>query len=174
MEEIAPLTARAAAAAGLGWTDLSRIGVVRGPGSFVGVRVGVAAARGLALATGVEAVGIDGFEAAAETARRAGRREARAAIVFGSGDRLIWRIFALDGSEAAPLGAVERGDRAALAALGVAARLGPGADPDWPGADPRALLDLTFAAPPATEPLRPLYARAPDATASSRLPAPRL
>src|SRR5690242_6358756 len=49
--------------AGVGYRDLERIGVAVGPGSFTGVRVGVAASRGLALALGIAAVGVDTLEA---------------------------------------------------------------------------------------------------------------
>ena len=38
--------------------DLSRIAVVAGPGSFMGLRVGLAASRAMALALGIEAVGV--------------------------------------------------------------------------------------------------------------------
>lgn len=44
-------------------TDLARIGVCTGPGSFTGIRVGVSAARGLALGLGIPAIGITRFEA---------------------------------------------------------------------------------------------------------------
>jgi len=51
-------------AAKLSWKDLQRISVVTGPGSFTGVRVGVAFARGLALALDIPCVGITSLEAA--------------------------------------------------------------------------------------------------------------
>ncbi|NBB50501.1 tRNA (adenosine(37)-N6)-threonylcarbamoyltransferase complex dimerization subunit type 1 TsaB [Rhizobium sp. CRIBSB] len=48
--------------------DVNRIGVTVGPGSFTGIRVGVAAARGLALALGVECVGVSTLEVLAKAA----------------------------------------------------------------------------------------------------------
>ena len=50
--------------AGWTWRDLDRIAVVTGPGSFTGVRVGVAFARGLALALDIPCVGVTSLEAA--------------------------------------------------------------------------------------------------------------
>ncbi|MBS9719203.1 tRNA (adenosine(37)-N6)-threonylcarbamoyltransferase complex dimerization subunit type 1 TsaB [Tianweitania sp. BSSL-BM11] len=54
--------------AGKTYSDLSRIGVVIGPGSFTGVRVGVSTARGLALALNIPAVGVTTLEALAAEA----------------------------------------------------------------------------------------------------------
>lgn len=54
----------AVAEAGFAITDLQRIGVVTGPGSFTGVRVGVSFARGLALALNIPCIGINALEAA--------------------------------------------------------------------------------------------------------------
>ena len=50
---------------GVGWGDLDRIGVGTGPGNFTGIRISVAAARGLALGLGRPAVGVSSFDATA-------------------------------------------------------------------------------------------------------------
>ncbi|MDF2095481.1 tRNA (adenosine(37)-N6)-threonylcarbamoyltransferase complex dimerization subunit type 1 TsaB [Aquibaculum arenosum] len=60
-ERLLPLLQECLAEAGLSWTDLGRLAVTRGPGSFTGVRVGLATARALALASGLPLFAVDGF-----------------------------------------------------------------------------------------------------------------
>lgn len=74
-EVLLPGILEAAASAGVTIDAFDLIGVTVGPGSFTGLRVGIAAARGLALATGAPVVGVSTFEAiaAAVSAEAAGR-----------------------------------------------------------------------------------------------------
>lgn len=64
-ERLMPLLAEVLAEAQVGYAGLSAIGVGTGPGNFTGVRISVAAARGLALGLGIPAIGVTGFEALA-------------------------------------------------------------------------------------------------------------
>ena len=50
------------------WTNLDALAVGTGPGIFTGIRIGVSAARGLALGLGIPAYGVTGFEARARLA----------------------------------------------------------------------------------------------------------
>jgi tRNA threonylcarbamoyl adenosine modification protein YeaZ len=62
-ERLMPLLEECLSDAGFGWSDLTAIGVGIGPGNFTGIRIAVSAARGLALALDIPAVGVDGFDA---------------------------------------------------------------------------------------------------------------
>jgi tRNA threonylcarbamoyl adenosine modification protein YeaZ len=64
-ERLMPLIADMLGRCGRAPSDLGVIGVGTGPGNFTGIRISVAAARGLALALGVPAVGVSGLEALA-------------------------------------------------------------------------------------------------------------
>jgi tRNA threonylcarbamoyl adenosine modification protein YeaZ len=59
------MLAEVLAEARVGWADLAAIAVCTGPGNFTGLRIGVAAARGLALGLGVPAIGVSRLEALA-------------------------------------------------------------------------------------------------------------
>jgi tRNA threonylcarbamoyladenosine biosynthesis protein TsaB len=75
-ERLMPLIAESLKAAGIEPGELDLIAVTSGPGGFTGIRIGLAAARGLALAAGIPAVGVSNFAVAAfaiPPAARAGR-----------------------------------------------------------------------------------------------------
>src|SRR5215470_15860998 len=57
-EALMPLIARVMKESGIAFTALDRIAATTGPGSFTGLRVGLSAARGIALAAGKPAVGV--------------------------------------------------------------------------------------------------------------------
>ena len=76
-ERLLPLVEAAMEEAGLGYADLAAIAVTTGPGGFTGARIGLAAARGLGLASGRPVIGVDSFlahAAASAPEERPGRR----------------------------------------------------------------------------------------------------
>ena len=68
-ERLFPLVSALFSATGYGYTALQAIGVSIGPGSFTGIRIGMAAARGIALAAHLPVIGVTTLEAAAYTAK---------------------------------------------------------------------------------------------------------
>ena len=137
-----------------------------GPGSFTGVRVGLAAAQGLAIGWGVP---VAGFSSLALIAAASGERDLAVALTGGHGEIFV-QSFA--GDPIAPLGELASLAPDAAAAI-VAAELvlGSGAEAlvaargrgRWADALPRAA--DAWALPPALRalPARPIYGRAPDA-----------
>ena len=163
--------------AGLTYSDLDRIAVTVGPGSFTGLRVGIAAARGLALVTGAPAVGIGTLAVHAETVRREiGAVPVLAVLSAGRGE-IYGQSFAADGTpegppEAAPAETFARRLRAntLIAGSGAAALaeiLGDEARARTvhtrSAPDIASLCRLARAAPLTGEAPRPLYLRPPDA-----------
>ena len=47
---------------GAEWSDISAIGIVTGPGSFTGIRLGIAYAKGIAMGLNIPVVGISAFD----------------------------------------------------------------------------------------------------------------
>jgi tRNA threonylcarbamoyladenosine biosynthesis protein TsaB len=69
------------AQAGIGWDALERIAVGVGPGTFTGLRVGIATARGLAQSLGIEVVGVGSLRVLARAALREPDSQTRSGVL---------------------------------------------------------------------------------------------
>lgn len=188
-ERLVPLIAETLAAAAVTPAALDLIAVTTGPGSFTGIRIGLAAARGLALATGRPVIGIGVLDAYA-AAVPPPARQARTLIVAveSKRDEFYLQAFTAAGTALAPPAQVHPRDLAAwlpagplLLAGDAAARLqaqlaghdfvmAPDAqsvDAVWVARLGRAQVNGGAVAPP-----RPFYLRAPDTTTPRRRATP--
>jgi tRNA threonylcarbamoyladenosine biosynthesis protein TsaB len=96
-ERLIPMIDEVLAEAGLALKDMTRIAVTTGPGSFTGIRVGVAAARGFALALGLPAIGVTTLRVVAEQVLEIGPPAPVAAIIDAGRDEIFAQVFATDG-----------------------------------------------------------------------------
>lgn len=171
-ERLAPLVAETMAAAGVAFSDVDRLAVTVGPGSFTGLRVGIAFAKGLSIALDRPCLGVGTLEALAAAcppgfvvAAIDGRRGQIYLQAFSDGVPVM-APDSLEAPEAAArLAELHAGGDAWLTGPGSALLAGViPARPvprDYP--DIGALALLAARAPAPTAPPRPLYLRAPDA-----------
>src|SRR5580693_643746 len=96
-EALIPLIARVLEKAGLDFAALDRIAVTTGPGSFTGLRVGIAAARGIALASGKPAVGLSTLAALAAPHIAGNEDTPVAAAIDARHDCVYLQVFGPDG-----------------------------------------------------------------------------
>ncbi len=166
-ERLAPLVQETMAQAGLPFAALDRIAVTVGPGSFTGVRVGLAFAKGLALALDRPCIGVGTLDALAASA---GPDGLVAAVIDAKRGQVYLQVFA-DGVAlmapdsldiavaAARLVELRQGRACRLVGTGAALLGGDAAGLEVP--DPAVVARLGAWA--ALTPPRPLYLRAPDA-----------
>lgn len=173
-ERLAPMAQAVMAEAGLAFARLGRVGVTVGPGSFTGLRVGLAFAKGLGQALSIPVVGVGTLEALAAGqpglvfAAIDARRDQVYLQAFEAGAALMAPDVLPLGTACARLAEIAAGRAPVLVGSGapLLAPAAPGASiVEAEGADPVAVARLAAGRAPA--PPRPLYLRAPDA----RLPA---
>lgn len=188
-EALMPMVQRVMGQVEGGFASLSRIAVTVGPGSFTGLRIGIAAARAIGLATGVPVVGVSTLSAYAaplinpqESGVIAVGIDARHGALFfqaftAAGRTIVLPrvISAKEAGRAIGSGPVllAGSGAAALAteamALGLKASIAdlrPAPDITW-------IARLGLAADPANAPPKPLYLRAPSAAPQEGRAVPR-
>ena len=181
-EALMPLIARVMKASGIAFASLDRIAVTTGPGSFTGLRVGLSAARGIALAAKKPVVGLTTLTAYA--APVVGQNAAQPVIsaIDARHDHVYFQVVSSDGGSlvrprVAPveeaLGATQFGPPHLVgnAAQILADRWPADAPPPFkvdaqPAPDIAWVAWLGAAVSPDTAPARPYYLRAPDAKPS--------
>lgn len=178
-EALVPLLDRVMARADGGFGSLDRVAVTIGPGSFTGLRVGIAAARAVALAAGIPAVGVTTLSALMAPLVEKGPPRLTVAAIDARGGRVYAQAIGPSGrliiapalltvrdvvrslgsgpvtlvGSGAPLVAAE------AASVGLDVRLDPGP----PVPDVLWVARLGAAADPAEALAKPLYLAAPDA-----------
>ncbi|HUD89453.1 MAG TPA: tRNA (adenosine(37)-N6)-threonylcarbamoyltransferase complex dimerization subunit type 1 TsaB [Xanthobacteraceae bacterium] len=188
-EALMPLLARLMEQAAVKFLDLDRIVVTTGPGSFTGLRVGIAAARGIALAAEISAVGVSTLSAYAAPHLAADTTAAVVVAIDARHGHVYLQVFAPGGrtivaprlaplSEAVHAATETPARLVGTAALAVADKLAAaGLAPLV--VDARAAPDIAWVArmgaavPEGQSPPAPLYLRAPDAQPQNAAQLPR-
>ncbi|MGY5799765.1 tRNA (adenosine(37)-N6)-threonylcarbamoyltransferase complex dimerization subunit type 1 TsaB [Rhizobium sp. LEGMi12c] len=160
----------ALAKAGVALSAIERVVVTVGPGSFTGIRIGVAAARGFALSLNIYAVGVTTLEVMAATARAQNPGKSVLAAIDAKREEIYLQTFDADGSPLDEARAVTIDEARTIAAAfdgivtGTAvARLSDRPPAERPDAFPIAIVARLGAGKSAGEKPKPLYLRGPDA-----------
>lgn len=187
-EALLPLVARLMDQAKIEFADLDRIVVTVGPGSFTGLRVGISAARAIALASSKPAVGVTTLAAFAAPHIAGDDTTPVVAVIDARHDHVYLQVFGRGGRTVVPprIASLAEAVRAASSAptrvVGSAANVVAAA---WPAGEPKPKLieehpapdiawvaRLGVAAMETQGPPKPLYLRLPDAQPqdAARLP----
>jgi tRNA threonylcarbamoyladenosine biosynthesis protein TsaB len=178
-EALMPMIAVIMKQSRVAYAELDRIVVTNGPGSFTGLRVGLSAARGIALAAGKPAVGVTTLTAYAAPLVAENAGHPVFAAIDARHDQVYYQVVAGDGSSLLlprlgpideALGAARFGaPRLVGNAAAILAQRWPADAPRPLQVDPKPAPEIAWvgwlgaAATPERAPPRPFYLRAPDA-----------
>jgi tRNA threonylcarbamoyladenosine biosynthesis protein TsaB len=178
-EALMPLIARVMKASGIEFAGLDRIAVTTGPGSFTGLRVGLSAARGLALAANKPAVGLTTLTAYAAPAVSQNAAQPVIAAIDARHDQVYFQVVSGNGGSLIGPRLAPIEEALAASRFGAPHLVGNAANilaDRWPAqapppfkVDAKAAPDIAWvgwlgaAVSPDTAPARPFYLRAPDA-----------
>ncbi|WP_315702381.1 MULTISPECIES: tRNA (adenosine(37)-N6)-threonylcarbamoyltransferase complex dimerization subunit type 1 TsaB [unclassified Bradyrhizobium] len=185
-EALMPMIARLMERSGMSFAALDRIAVTTGPGSFTGLRVGLSAARGIALAADKPVVGVTTLSAyAAPVVSEDGPHPVISAI-DARHDQVYYQVVAGSGDELVAPQVAPVSEALAAARFGAVHLVGNAAQllaERWPiDAEPpvsvqtQAAPDITWiawlgaAADPERASARPFYLRAPDVKLPAEIP----
>jgi len=181
-EALMPMVAEVMVELGADFAELDLIAATLGPGSFTGVRIAIAAARGIALATGAKLWGTDSLTVMARAALVSGAIVSDGkpfAVVDARGSTLYFGLYDGAGRKIQGPLLLDADEAAALLPCNLAVAVGSGAanlaaaalrhqrelDAKLPDLQPSAavLAELALEAGETLPTLRPLYLRPPDA-----------
>ncbi|OCK57788.1 tRNA (adenosine(37)-N6)-threonylcarbamoyltransferase complex dimerization subunit type 1 TsaB [Bradyrhizobium sp. LMTR 3] len=178
-EALMPLIARVMKASGVAFAALDRVAATTGPGSFTGLRVGLSAARGIALAAGKPVVGVTTLTVFAAPIVSESSEHPVIAAIDARHDHVYFQVLGGDGSslvkpKVAPI--AEALDAARFGAPHLVGNAAKMIAERWPTDAPppfkinqQAAPDIAWVAwlgaavDPESSPARPYYLRAPDA-----------
>lgn len=187
-EALIPLVERVMGKIDGGFSALGRVAVTVGPGSFTGLRVGIAAARAIALAVGVPAVGVSTLAALAAPLILDEEPGTVVVAVDARHAHVYYAAFHADGGIFIPPRFASREDAIRDLGAGPLRLAGSGAPilaieawsrgvtaeivGDHIVPDIAYVARLGLLADPSHAPPRPLYLKAPDAKPLAKAPAP--
>ena len=176
-EALMPLVARVMAKSELEFAQIDRFAVTTGPGSFTGLRVGIAAARGLGLAAGQPVVGLSTLSAFAAPFLAADASLPVVVAIDARHDHVYLQVWASGGEVLVTPCVVPIAEAVRLSAVAAPCLIGNAANilaAAWRGVPPcaveqRAAPDIDWVARAGAamaeeaSPPKPLYLRPPDA-----------
>jgi tRNA threonylcarbamoyladenosine biosynthesis protein TsaB len=188
-EALMPLIGRVMQQAALPFAALDRLAVTTGPGSFTGLRVGLSAARGLALAAGKPAVGLTTLSAYAAPIVSESGEDPVISAVDARHDHVYFQVVSGNGSSLVRPRVAKIEEALAASRFGAPHLVGNAARilaDRWPKdapapvrVDAQSAPDIAWVAwlgaavSPDTAPARPFYLRAPDAKPPQDLKPPQ-